>query len=195
MNKAKRCKIEYDLCHLINTVNLDQYLDDIDKGILKFVNKQFHKKYEKITISINTIYPMENLRDWYIKYFNIKLSLMYNFNWIILNDYHNIFKYSSFELYTERNMHIILVSHLFDMILIHDAIKCAKFIVERGYTITIDDLLSSCTRNKPNVFQLCIENAPLWHFSNNYIIDLCIKYKSNDVLYLLNNKYGIKKND
>lgn len=184
----KRPKFEIELCYIINLVGIDQYLNDIDRGILKFVNKDLYEKFKGYEISINNVYYIYKYSTWYCDYFNFNPDKIHNINWVLLNDYHNIFNAN-----LSRNRFITDI--YIEYIIMNDAVKCFEIMMKHGYRVLLVDLINSCIRNKPKVFQLCMEHSPLWTFSESYLFHLCEKHGSDNILKLLKDKYELIKND
>ena len=182
----KRMKKELDLAHLIKTVNINVYINDIERGILKFVNKNLYDIFKKYKTSINDLYYIYEYSTWYCNYFNFNIEMTHNLNWIFLNDYDKIF-----HGYLTRQYFVF--DTLIDNIITYDAVKCFKEMMVRGYRPLLIDLATTCKRNKPKVFQLCMKYGPLWTYNESYLFHICRKNNSDKVLELLKNKYRMSE--
>ena len=98
--KKARIEVMYDWTHLFAITNFDEYINDIDRGILKFVNKGLYSRYKSFKISLNDLLPYpkaimtpfwNKLITWYEKMYNCKLKDYNNLEKVIKADYDNIY--------------------------------------------------------------------------------------------------------
>ena len=63
--------MEVSLDYLIEIVDINGYLNDIERGILKFVNRDLYKMFRGYVTSINNLYYTRKYTKWYCRYFKL----------------------------------------------------------------------------------------------------------------------------
>lgn len=204
MSAKKRIrKSNKDWQCLLKNIYFDEYINDVDRGILKFVNKDFYSQYKSFKISLNDLVPYPraifnplwaNLITWYEKTYNCKLKDYNNLEKVIKADYDNIYNLYfcspslTGRMYSNND-------HLISMI-DNNATKCIKllfrFNVINKYDIN-DYFEYICKKGYRDMFiffmELINNNLEKYLYVDT-LMNICISEHNENILKLLIDTYG-----
>lgn len=194
----KNLKPNNDWNSLLKNINFNEYISDVDRGILKFVNKGFYSQYKLFKISLNDLVPYPraimapswgNLITWYEKMYNCKLKDYDNLEKVIKADYDNIYNLYfcspslTGRMYSNNN-------HLISMI-DNNATKCINLLfrcnVVNKYDINncFDYIAEKGNRNMFIFFMNKINNDLEKYIHIDQIMHTCISERNENILELL----------
>ena len=206
MSLKKKARIEKVMCdwvHLFVITNLDEYINDVDRGILKFVNKGFYSQYKSFKISLNDLVPYPRaimtpfwgkLITWYEKMYNCKLKDYNNIEKVIKADYDNIYN-----LYFcspgFSGIFCANTDHLRFMI-DNNATKCINLLFRlnaiRNYDATsCFYYITKIGNRKMFIFFMNKINNDLEKYVHiDILMNICISHHNENILELLIDTYG-----
>lgn len=201
--KKRMRKSNKDWQGLLRNIYFDEYINDVDRGILKFVNKDFYSQYKSFKISLNDLVPYPraimsplwgNLITWYQKIYNCKLEDYNNLEKVIKADYDNIYNlYFCSPSFTKKiYFNKIHITSMID----NNATKCIKllfrFNVFNKYDIN-DYFQYICQEGYKNMFIFFMDQIKnnLEIYSNiDLLMNICISRHNENILELLIDTYG-----
>ena len=194
--------------NLLKNINFDEYINNIDRGILKFVNKDLYSQYKLFKISLNDLIPYPRaimnplwakLITWYQKMYNCKLKDYDNFEKVIKADYHNIYNlyFCSPSLTKKMYNHYGHIKQMID----NNAKKCIKVLFKFN-TLNLYEI-SECfcyiaktgNRNMFILFMNMINNNLEKYLYIDHIMNICITEHNENILELLIDTYGYEPSD
>ena len=210
MSKSKRCKIErgspvHSLYDIISIVG-DEYFNDIDRGLLKFVNRQFYEKYKKYNVDLNMlmINPIYfrtpsywNYVRWYEKFTGNKFNkLAFNEKLIIKYDYHNIYDiyYCSPSL-TRRLFDVDDYTYHIVLMIKNNAYKCIKFMLGCHKGLVVKSLYHIAKTVNKIMFKYIMDYANNnninihKYISINHLMNNCIDSHNENILESIIDEY------
>lgn len=208
MSQRKHARIEHDWCHLFSVVNLDRYLNDIDRGLMKFVNRKLYQKYKGFEINysvmlLNISYFQTseywNLATWYQEFTGNKFSrLINNADLIIKYDYPMLYQLYFMCPKMTRRLHdkVEYMEHIQKMI-DADAIKCIDLMMNTSYEYVWKNIYYAVKEGNIVIFRKIMDKVKEKK-QINYRVDivklmhLCINKHHEHILEDIIDRYGFK---
>ena len=203
MSLRKRCRRENDWCHLFSVVNIDQYLSNIEKGIMKFVNRELYQKYKGFEMNYDVLLPtiryfrtpqFWHLAEWYEKFAGNEFKrLIENSELIIKYDYPKIYQIYFLSPSWTRKLYskLTYISHFYRMV-DQKAVKCINLMMKLKFNIVVRNISYVVTKgNRPIFRQIMDEIIKDKHnIDASKLMHLCIDCYHEHILEDLVDRYG-----
>jgi hypothetical protein len=203
MSRRKRCRVEKDWYHLFSMVNIDQYLTNIDKGIMKFVNRELYQKYKGFDMNYDVLLPTARyfctpqfwyLADWYEQFTGNKFKkLIENSELIIKYDYPKIYQIYFFSPNWTRKLYskLTYISH-FRRMVDQSAVKCIDFMIKHRFDVVVKDIAYVVINGNSLIFRQIMDEIvkSKYHLDIGRLMHLCIDKYHDHILEDMVGRYG-----